>query len=79
MREDLPDGDVTLLLTDIEGSTRLLHRLGAERYDAALSDHRMLLREAFRRHGGVEVDNQGDALFVAFPTAAGSLRRAVDA
>ena len=64
-----PTGTVTLLFTDIEGSTRLLERLGAERYGAALELHRELLREAFDRHGGYEVDTEGDAFFVAFPNA----------
>ena len=65
----LPTGTVTFLFTDVEGSTRLLHELGAEGYAEALAEHRRVLREAFERHGGVEVDTQGDAFFVAFPTA----------
>ena len=65
---ELPTGTVTFLFTDIEGSTRLLHELGAEAYDEALIEHRRVLREAFARHGGVEVDTQGDAFFFAFPT-----------
>ena len=69
MRSDLPTGTVTLLFTDIEGSTKLLHELGAERYAAALAEHRRLLRDAYGRHGGVEVDTQGDAFFYAFPDA----------
>src|SRR5262249_20213787 len=64
-----PSGIVTLLLTDIEGSTRLLNELGAEAYDEALAEHRRILREAFGRRGGVEVDTQGDAFFYAFPSA----------
>jgi predicted ATPase/class 3 adenylate cyclase len=68
----LPSGTVTFLFTDIEGSTRLLHELGPERYGEELAEHRRLLREAFAAHGGVEVDTQGDAFFVAFPTAAGA-------
>ena len=64
-----PTGEVTLLFTDIEGSTRLLERLGTERYGEALELHRELLREAFERHGGYEVDNEGDAFFVAFASA----------
>jgi predicted ATPase/class 3 adenylate cyclase len=68
MRRDLPSGTVTFLFTDIEGSTKLLHELGPEGYAAALTEHRRVLREAFTRHGGVEVDTQGDALFVAFAT-----------
>jgi class 3 adenylate cyclase len=78
VRRDLPSGTVTLLLTDIEGSTRLLQRLGADGYAAALAIHRDLLRAAFVRHGGVEVDTQGDAFFVAFPTALGAVRAAID-
>jgi len=75
----LPTGTVTFLFTDIEGSTRLLHELGAERYAGALAEHRRVLREAFDRHGGVEVDTQGDAFFAAFPTAPGALEAAADA
>ncbi|HZB02323.1 MAG TPA: tetratricopeptide repeat protein [Actinomycetota bacterium] len=69
MRDDLPTGTVTLVFTDIEGSTRLLHELGPEAYAEALAEHRRLLREVYRRHGGVEVDTQGDAFFYAFPDA----------
>ena len=75
----LPTGTVTFLFTDIEGSTRLLHELGAEGYAAALAEHRRVLREAFVAHGGVEVDTQGDAFFVAFSTAAGALAAAAEA
>jgi predicted ATPase len=63
-----PTGTVTFLFTDIEGSTRLLHELG-DRYTDVLAEHRRLLREAFARQGGVEVDTQGDAFFVAFARA----------
>ena len=69
---DLPAGTVTFLFTDIEGSTRLLRQLGPERYAEALAEHRRVLRDAFVAEGGVEVDTQGDAFFVAFPTAAGA-------
>src|SRR6059036_622197 len=74
MRE-LPSGTVTFLFTDIEGSTKLLHELG-DAYADALAHHRRILRDAFEAHGGVEVDTQGDAFFVAFPTAPGALRAA---
>ena len=53
---DLPSGTVTLLFTDVEGSTALLRELGAERYAEALMEHRRVLRDAFSAHGGVEVD-----------------------
>ncbi|MDP9468661.1 MAG: hypothetical protein M3P32_08000 [Chloroflexota bacterium] len=77
MQRDLPSGTVTFLFTDVEGSTRLLHELGAEGYAAALAEHRGIVRAAFGGHGGVEVDTQGDAFFVAFPTAEGALAAAV--
>jgi class 3 adenylate cyclase len=76
---ELPSGTVTFLFTDIEGSTRLLAELGSEGYAQALAEHRHHLREAFARHGGVEVDTQGDAFFVAFPTAPGALAAAAEA
>ncbi len=76
-RADLPTGTVTFLFTDVEGSTRLLHEHG-ERYAELLAEHRRLLREAFARHGGVEVDTQGDAFFVAFPNAAGAVAAACE-
>jgi predicted ATPase/class 3 adenylate cyclase len=76
---DLPAGTVTFLFTDVEGSTRLLHELGTERYTHALAEHRRILREAFSAHGGEEVDTQGDAFFVAFPTAQGAVRAAAHA
>ncbi|HEX7172270.1 MAG TPA: adenylate/guanylate cyclase domain-containing protein, partial [Candidatus Limnocylindria bacterium] len=81
-RPELPSGTVTFLFTDIEGSTRLLHDLGADAYADAVATHRAILRAAFAAHGGVEVDTQGDAFFVAFPTAPGALaaaRAATDA
>ena len=77
MRE-LPSGTVTLLFTDIEGSTRLLQELG-ERYAEVLTEHRRILRAAFSRHGGGEVDTQGDAFFVAFTRASDAVSAAADA
>ena len=78
-RPDLPTGTVTFLFTDIEGSTRLLHALGPDAYADALAEHRRALREAFAAHQGVEVDTQGDAFFVAFPTAEDAVDAAIDA
>jgi class 3 adenylate cyclase len=75
----LPSGTVTFLFTDIEGSTRRLDELGAAAYAAALAEDRRLMRGAFAAHGGVEVDTQGDAFFVAFPEAEGALAAAAQA
>ena len=69
MQPELPTGTVTFLFTDVEGSTRLLHSLGAESYAEALAEHRRVIRAACAREGGVEVDTQGDAFFFAFGSA----------
>jgi predicted ATPase len=65
---DLPTGTVTLLFTDIEGSTRLLDELG-DRYAEVFADHQRALRAAFQKRAGVEVNTQGDAFFYAFERA----------
>src|SRR3989440_5975912 len=75
---ELPSGVVTLLFTDIEGSTRLLHELG-DGYGDALDDHRRVVRAACADHDGVEVDTQGDAFFMAFARASDAAAAAVDA
>jgi class 3 adenylate cyclase len=67
MRRDLTAGTVTFLFTDVEGSTKLLHELGAEAYAEKLAEHRRIVRDACTARGGVEVDTQGDAFFLAFP------------
>jgi len=77
MVRDLPTGVVTLMFTDVEGSTRLLHELGDE-YGEALQEHRRRLRAAFSARGGVEVDTQGDAFFVAFAGASSAVAAAAD-
>ena len=64
-----PVGTVTMVFTDIEGSTRLLEELGTDAYLAALAEHRRIVREACARHDGYEVDYEGDAFFYAFASA----------
>src|SRR4051794_9534017 len=76
--DGLPSGTVTLLFTDIEGSTRLLKQL-RDSYGIVLDEHRRLLRTAFEAHGGREIDTQGDAFFVAFPRAQEAVAAAVEA
>jgi class 3 adenylate cyclase len=76
VHEALPTGSVTFLFTDVEGSTKLLHELGAEAYAEALAAHRQVIREACDRHEGVEVDTQGDAFLFAFATAPAALAAA---
>jgi predicted ATPase/class 3 adenylate cyclase len=77
MRE-VPVSTVTLLFSDIEGSTRLLQR-ARDAYPDLLAQHRRLLRSAFERHGGHEIDAEGDAFFVAFASANNAAAAAAEA
>jgi class 3 adenylate cyclase len=74
----LPAGTVTFVFTDVEDSTELLKRLGDE-YPEVLSTHRRIIRGAFSRHDGIEIDTQGDAFFFAFPRARDAVAAAVEA
>jgi predicted ATPase/class 3 adenylate cyclase len=73
-----PTGTVTLLFSDIEGSTRLLKRAG-DAYADLLAEHHRLLRDAFLRHDGFEIDSEGDAFFVAFASANDAVAAAAEA
>jgi len=75
---DLPSGTVTLLFTDVEGSTRLLANRGDE-YAGLLTEYRSILRAVLSRRRGVEVDTQGDALFFAFAKASDAVAPAREA
>jgi predicted ATPase/class 3 adenylate cyclase len=70
-------GTVTLLFSDIEGSTRVLRRTG-EDYPELLERHRALLRGAFERHGGRVLATEGDEFFVAFESAGDAIAAAAD-
>jgi class 3 adenylate cyclase len=72
----LPRGHVTFLLTDIEGSTSLLQRLG-DRYAALLADVRAIIRSAVDRAGGREVDARADEFFAVFDRAPAALETAL--
>jgi len=74
----LPTGTVTLLFTDIEGSTRLWERHEAA-MRAALARHGELMRYAISARGGRVFKTVGDAFCATFPTAAGALAAALDA
>ncbi len=78
MTRPLPSGTVTMLFTDVEGSTRLLDALGDD-YGVLLAEHHRLLRAVWARHGGVEVGTEGDSFFVAFAEAGSALDAAIAA
>jgi predicted ATPase/class 3 adenylate cyclase len=69
----LPTGTVTMLFSDIEGSTALLGRLG-ERYGEALSAQRALMRAAVSDSRGLEMGTEGDSFFVVFESAGDAVR-----
>jgi class 3 adenylate cyclase len=79
-----PDGTVTILFTDIEGSTQLNERLGDVRWLELLRAHHVIVREQVHQHGGFEVKSQGDGFMIAFPSArravqcACAIQRAID-
>jgi class 3 adenylate cyclase/streptogramin lyase len=75
---ELPQGTVTLLFTDVEGSTQLQHRM-AERYHEVVAEHRRLLEQAFAEQGGIVVDRQTESFFVVFTRARYALQAAAAA
>ena len=70
---------VTLFFSDIEGSTRLVRRLGEQEYGRALSDHRQILRAVIARLGGQEVDCRADEFFAVFAKSGQAVAAAVAA
>ena len=78
MGRPLPTGTLTFFFSDIEGSTKLVSRLGAD-FTPLLERHHALLRDAIASRGGTEVRTVGDAFFVVFPTADAAVGAAVDA
>src|SRR6187200_3219018 len=76
---DRPVGTVTMLFTDIEGSTRLLHELGVDTYSDLLGVHHKLMRHAVASSNGVEIKTEGDSFFVVFRSATDALCAAAEA
>jgi class 3 adenylate cyclase len=73
---DLPSGVVTLLFTDIEGSTGLLDELG-DRYEDVLEAVRTLIRRAVGQTGGREVEVRADEYFAVFEGVAPAIQAAL--
>ncbi len=69
-----PDGQVTILFSDIENSTLMTERLGDQRWLELLRAHNAVFRSQVSAHGGFEVKNQGDGFMLVFPDS----RRAVE-
>lgn len=75
---EAPSGTVTLLFTDVEGSTRLLKQLRKE-YGELLAEHHRLMRAALEHHDGREMDTQGEAFFAVFSRAKDAVAAAIAA
>ena len=69
-----PDGTVTILFSDIEGSTQMADRLGDKQFMEVIRDHNAIVRSKIVKYGGFEVKNEGDGFMVAFQSA----RKALD-
>jgi class 3 adenylate cyclase len=61
-----PDGTVTILFSDMQGSTELNERLGDSRFIELLREHNEIVRDQVRVHHGFEVKSQGDGFMIAF-------------
>ncbi|HYI22750.1 MAG TPA: adenylate/guanylate cyclase domain-containing protein [Candidatus Limnocylindrales bacterium] len=75
----LPTGTVSILFTDIEGSTRLLQRLGPDTYGLLLGEHHQVMRAAISACRGVEIKTEGDSFFAIFVSAHDAVIGAVQA
>jgi class 3 adenylate cyclase len=73
-----PEAAVTLLFSDIEGSTRLNERLGDERWLDVLEEHNAIVRAALLAHHGREVKSAGDGFMLAFDAPGDGLACAVE-
>src|SRR5437588_2848281 len=76
-RAAAPDGTVTILFSDIEGSTEMTERLGDRRWLEVLREHNTVIRSEVRAHDGFEVKSQGDGFMVAFASARRALACAI--
>ncbi|MEX2253324.1 MAG: adenylate/guanylate cyclase domain-containing protein [Thermoleophilaceae bacterium] len=73
-----PDGAVTLLFSDIEGSTAIMERIGERRSFEVLRDHTSLVRQLVESFGGSVVKSQGDGFMVSFPSAHAGVHCAIE-
>ena len=76
-RNGRPEGTVTILFTDIEGSTELIERLGDAEAMVLVKEHNALVRQHVAACGGYEVKFRGDGFMLAFTSAASGLRCAI--
>jgi adenylate cyclase len=73
-----PDGALTLLFCDIEDAAEIREEVGAERAEELLRDHRTIVEQVVRHHGGTVVKSHDDGFMIAFDSAHAGLRCAID-
>jgi class 3 adenylate cyclase len=73
----IPPGTLTILVSDIVGSTQLAEKLGDQGWVEVLDRHNAIVRRHVEEHGGVEVKNQGDGFLIVFPSARGAVLAAI--
>lgn len=74
----IPSGTLTILVSDIVGSTQLAERLGDQSWHEVLEAHNAIVRKRVDEHGGIEVKAQGDGFLVVFPSARAAVLAAID-
>jgi class 3 adenylate cyclase len=77
-RQAAPDGTVTLLFSDIEGSTAKTEELGDQRWMEVLREHNAIVRDNLAAHEGFEVKSEGDGFMLAFQSARKAIQCAID-
>jgi class 3 adenylate cyclase len=73
----IPPGTLTILVSDIVGSTKLAQRLGDQKWVETLQVHNAIVRRHVAEHSGVEVKNQGDGFLIVFPSARDAVLSAI--
>jgi adenylate cyclase len=73
-----PDGALTLLFCDIEDAAEIREQVGAERAAELLRDHRAIVEQVVRHHGGTVTKSHDDGFMIAFDSAHAALRCAID-
>ncbi|MHB8693392.1 MAG: adenylate/guanylate cyclase domain-containing protein [Solirubrobacteraceae bacterium] len=68
-----PDGMMTIVFTDIVGSTEMMERLGEERWIEMMHSHNRLVRDCVARRDGEVVKSQGDGFMIVFASATSAL------
>jgi class 3 adenylate cyclase len=72
-----PSGLLTILFTDMEGSTTLTQRLGDKKAQEILRTHNAIVRDALKTHSGSEIKHTGDGIMGSFPSASRALECAI--